>query len=218
MVSSKNFKAVSPLESSLLFIPIAFGNILKWLFTAYFLQTKFVFIGLILGSIPSLIKITNSEKIKLKNLIYLFLSFSISLLLIHLEKIIPHDSINYNSFAYLVFSGFLMSIGVVIPGVSSTVILMLMGIYSTYLSAVSSLDLVILFPIGIGLVLGGFVFLRIIEVLLKKLYIQTYYSIIGFVCGSVFILYEPLQFNNIGFICLLCFMFGFMISVIIEKK
>ena len=51
-----NFKFLFPIVSGAIVGIIIFGNILKYLFFAYPIQIKFVFIGLILGSIPKLIK------------------------------------------------------------------------------------------------------------------------------------------------------------------
>ena len=46
-----------------------------------------------------------------------------------------------------------MSCGIIVPGVSSTVILMLLGIYSTYLNSISTLYFPVLIPIGIGILI-----------------------------------------------------------------
>ena len=86
-----------------------------------------------------------------------------------------------------------MSIGVVVPGVSSTVILMLLGIYPIYLESVSFFNLSVLIPMGIGLIIGCILWLKVIQYLLNFFYIPTFFSIIGFVIGSIFILYPDLQ-------------------------
>ena len=94
---------------------------------------------------------------------------------------------------------------------------MLLGVYNTYLTSVSSINLPVLLPMGLGLILGSLIFLKIIEFLFKKFYLQTYYSIIGFVCGSVFILYEPIYFNFAGLTAILCFLIGFALSQMFDK-
>ncbi len=60
-----------------------------------------------------------------------------------------------------------MSIGVVVPGVSSTVILMLLGIYPIYLESVSFFNLSVLIPMGIGLIIGCILWLKVIQYLLN---------------------------------------------------
>ena len=95
---------------------------------------------------------------------------------------------------------------------------MLSGVYNTYLASVSYINLSVLFPIGLGLLIGSLVFLKIIESLLKKFYLQTYYSIIGFVCGSIFVLYEPIHFNYNGLISIFCLLFGFALAKTFDKQ
>ena len=108
-----------------------------------------------------------------------------------------------------------MSCGVVIPGVSSSVILMIFGIYYTYLEAISILDFSILIPLGIGVVLGGILFLLIIKKLLANHFSKTFYSIIGFVLGSCFILVPSNLFciSNI-----FVFIIGFFIAIKFENS
>ena len=111
-----------------------------------------------------------------------------------------------------------MSIGIVVPGVSSTLILMCFGVYNIYLEAVSTINLPVLIPIGFGVVLGGFFFLKIIKFLLSKYYMQTFYSIIGFTLGSVLVLYVPITFDFSGIISIILFLLCFYIAQLFEKN
>ena len=82
-----------------------------------------------------------------------------------------------------------MSAGVIVPGVSSTLILMLLGIYESYLFSVSTIYLPFLFPLCIGLFIGSIIFMKITKFLMDKFYCQTFFAIIGFTLGSIFVLY-----------------------------
>ena len=178
---------------------ILLGNILKYVFYAYPVQTKFMFIGLIIGSVPELLKKANSKKgFKLSYLIYFIFSFSVGVLLVLLEKKLnfSENNISQFSFAYLLISGFFMSAGVIIPGVSSTLILILMGVYDAYLLSVSSLYIPFLLPLGIGLIIGSFICMKLIKFLLDNYYSQTFYCIIGFTLGSIFVLYPGISCLN----------------------
>lgn len=173
---------------------VLFGKILKTLFLLYDIQIKFAFIGLILGGVPSLIKIANSKKgFRLHYLLYTIVSFSVSIALILLEKHFNiYNFANFKGTFFLIISGFIMSAGVVVPGISSTVLLMLLGTYDVYLNAISSINISVLFPMGIGLVLGGLAFLKFIQYAFKHYFNKTHYIIIGFVLGSLPILYPRL--------------------------
>lgn len=94
---------------------------------------------------------------------------------------------------------------------------MCLGVYPTYLNAISVLDLNVLIPMGIGLVLGCIIFLLIMKILLKYFYMQTYYSIIGFTLGSVLVLYNTISFDLSGISAIILLILGFMIAGKLEK-
>ena len=216
----QNIKFLFPIIIGIGIGVILFGNILKTLFNLYPTQTKCAFLGLILGCVPSLFKIGNSKKgFRLHYLIYTGISFIFALFLLSLEKILPANQvINASNTLFLILSGFIMSAGVIVPGVSSTVLLMLLGTYETYLNAVSSINLSILFPMGIGLLLGGLLFLKLTQYLLKNHFSETYYTIIGFVLGSLLILYPKFEFSLTSLISFFIFILSFLIGRMFEKR
>lgn len=199
---------------------IAFGNLLSYLFASFEVPTKFIFMGLILGSIPALFNQANKNKgFRLHYLFYTFVAFVIGIWMIQLENYLSHSLLptSANSFIYLILSGFSMSVGVVVPGVSSSVILMCLGIYDVYLHAISSLDFSILIPMGIGLVTGCLLFLFIIRYLLKHYYCQTFYTIIGFVLGSILILFPGFTFDFLHIASFIGFILAFLLANFLEN-
>ena len=101
-----------------------------------------------------------------------------------------------------------MSAGIIIPGVSKTAILMILGIYSNYLTAISTLNFSFLIPMGIGLAFGSVVFMYAINFLFSYFKSYTYFLILGFVIASCFVIFPGFDFNlehliaiSIGFIC-----------------
>ena len=105
-----------------------------------------------------------------------------------------------------------MSVGVVVPGVSSTIILMLMGVYTVYLQAVSNMYMPVLIPMGVGLIVGGFIFMKITQFLLKKFYVPTFYVIIGFTLGSIFVLLPEISTLVEFIISIMCICLGIIAS------
>ena len=110
---------------------ILLGKLLSFLFASFPMPTKYAFIGLILGSIPILIKQLNSNnKFKKSYLFFTVISFIFGVSAVVLENIISQNSINDFSLAqnlyqtqvpsivtiiFLMTSGFFMSIGIVVP-------------------------------------------------------------------------------------------------------
>lgn len=210
----ENFKILFPITIGVFGGILLFGNILKYVFYSYPIQTKFIFIGLILGNIPALLKkACFKQTFKLQYLIYLFIAFAVGIILVLLENNLAiYNSHSEFSYVFLIISGLLMSAGVIIPGISSTLILMLLGVYDSYLMAVSSLYLPLLIPMGIGLFIGCLLCMKLIKLFLDKFYIQTFFSIIGFTLGSIFVLYPGFTFDINGLISILSLSFGLYVS------
>ena len=213
----ENIKFLLPILLGIATGIILFGNLLVYLFENYNIPTHYAFIGLIIGSIPLIVKKgNNGNYFRLSYLFYTIISLLITLILIMLENNLSY-SVDSNNWIYLIICGFFMSIGVVVPGVSSTAILMCFGIYDTYLNSVATVYFHILIPLGIGLIIGGLLFLKLIQYFLKKHTIQTYYSIIGFVLGSVLIIYPGFSFDIEHILGIVFFFIGIKIANLFEK-
>lgn len=156
------------------------------------------------------------QKITFYHLLCLLLTFSFSLYLVALENSINiTTAINSNS--GLILAGVLMSAGIVIPGVSKTVILMMLGMYEIYLSAISSLNISFLLPIGIGLLIGGTLFLFLINFLFRFLKSYTYFGIIGFILGSIFVIYPGFTFDIYGLFSIILLVISFVFGLKLSK-
>ena len=135
-----NLRFILPIAFGTFIGIFIFGNFLKIVFDNFYMETSFAFIGLILGSLKLVVKQADIKKLTLLHVLCLLVTFSFSIYLIVLE-----NSLNISSYissnSYLILAGVLMSAGIVIPGVSKTVILMMLGLYQIYLSAISTLNL-----------------------------------------------------------------------------
>lgn len=122
----QNFLYIFPIFLGCIVGVFSVGNILKFLFFTYPTQTSYCFIGLILGSIPLLVKKINSEHtFKLRYLLFSIVSFAVGYFLVLLESQFNFsEGILSYSYNFLILSGIIMSIGIVVPGISNTLILM----------------------------------------------------------------------------------------------
>lgn len=198
---------------------ILFSNLLNYFFYQFPIQTKSIFIGLIIGTIPELIKEVNKkEKYNRKNIIYMIVAMIIGVGTVILENRLHISELRDVNFIYIIICGIIMSLGIVVPGVSSTIILMLLGIYSLYLQSVANLYFPVLIPLGIGLLIGSIVVMKITKKLLDTNYGKTFYCIIGFSIGSIFILLPTITNINEFIISILCFVLGNLIVKNLQRK
>lgn len=89
---------------------------------------------------------------------------------------------------------------------------MFLGVYSTYLSAVSVVNMTVLFPMIIGAGIGSIIFMKIIQFLLNKYHSQTIFGIIGFSLGSILILYPGYGLNLESLVSIILLFLGFLIG------
>ena len=210
----QNIKFLLPIALGVGIGVLLFSNMLNYLLYEFPIQTKSIFIGLIIGTIPSLIREVNEkETFKPQNVIYLLIALAIGIITVVLEnRMHIITNVDNMSIMYLVMCGAIMSVGIVVPGVSSTIILMLLGVYSVYLQSVANLYLPVLIPLGIGLILGSIIVMKLTKKLLEKYYAQTFYSIIGFTIGSIFVLLPQGMSLVETILCVLCIILGVYIS------
>ena len=89
---------------------------------------------------------------------------------------------------------------------------MFLGVYSTYLRAISIVNMNVLCPMLIGVGIGSIVFMKIIQILLNKYHSQTMFGIIGFSLGSVLILFPGYSFNLESIVSIILLILGFSIG------
>ena len=196
-----NFKFLLPIVVGVFIGVLIFSNFLNYFFINFHIQKQ----------------CNSKTPFKITNLLFLLVSFSIGILSVFLENSL---SINYGitnfDFKYLILSGFIMSIGIIVPGVSNTIILMLMGVYPTYLNSVSTLYFPVLIPMGIGIFFGSVLFMILTKFLLEHFYSKTFYSIIGFSLGSIFVLLPNISSITEIILSILCMFLGFTISSLFQ--
>lgn len=207
----KNFKKniiyLFVLGSGVLTGAIWFSNVMMFLYEKHEIITKFSFIGLILGGIPFLINEIKKKKTEKINVKMFLITLLFSLVLWYLSESLINLTININNsskilnFFLLFLSGFIYSVGKVIPGISGSFLLILIGMYEFVLSimanpinaVVTSFDKIL--PFILGLIFGVIVLLKLMKYLLDKKFGLTYSIIIGFVIGSIPALIPKFSFN-----------------------
>lgn len=225
-------------------IPIILGSVIGIVifskFTAYSLEnysfpTNLFFTGLIMGSIPFIYKKAVENKPKLY---YYLVAFIACMVVVVFSFIKNNGNIDGGtsvsditlSIPFLInifIGGVLSSAAMVIPGISGSFVMVLLGLYNISITSVnglmnnignaivsltngtsffeavwlviSSKECIILCTSGVGIILGVLFISRIIELLLKKAFTLTYFIILGLVFGSIFsILYDPLTYQTYG--------------------
>ena len=155
-----------------------------------------LFIGLILGTFPSLFG--ESARFGRTKPMWAALALSTSALwaFFHLVKSGTQTAL-IPSFGWYVFCGVLWGISLIVPGMSSSSLLLLFGLYQPLSEGVSQLDPVVLFPFAIGIAATVLLLARLVSRLFEKHYGIAFHCVIGFVIAST-IPIIPTSFSGAG--------------------
>ncbi len=184
------------------FIPFLIGWVLGFVLLANAVELLFetastvalmLFAGLILGTVPDLMKksVDADPKVSFTPFIVTFagafLMFSV------LDNAIA-GSIQANT-GWYVFCGAVWGLSLVIPGLSSSSILIFMGLYEQMTAGIASLDFSVILPLVLGLVLTLLLTARFISSLIEKKYALISKIILGFMMASA-ILIIPTEYDG----------------------
>ena len=197
-------------KSVLFLLPIAVGMVvaiagssfgLTYLFENFPIQTNLLFVGLILGGLPAIWGKVKGKKVQAGHLAagILFFALVVGLAVVgETEGNAADLSFSVINVVKLFGVGIIASATMVIPGVSGSMVLMLMGFYHPVLNAIkdfftalAAMDMDgimagcgILIPFGLGVVAGIFGIAKLVEIIFEKFPLYAYWAIIGLIVSS----------------------------------
>lgn len=202
---------------------------------AYFpLQTNCLFIGLIVGGLPAVWQKVKGKGVKVSYIVPFLAFFGVVVGLAAIgekEGAAADLSFSLWSVIKLFVVGVIASATMVIPGVSGSMMMLLMGYYNpivstikNFVTALASFDMAgileacgVLVPMGLGIVVGIFAIAKLIEIIFEKFPIQAFWAIIGLIVASpiaIFLLGDVGAITVIGVLTsIVTFAVGFLVAV-----
>ncbi len=212
-------------EAVALLVPILVGMLLsiaifakifsEILFPRFPLQTNLFFIGLILGGLPVIYGKVRGNTIRIPQIIAFLLFF---VMVVGFACVgegggsSADISFSAGNVVRLFGVGIIAAATMVIPGVSGSMIMMILGYYNTiidtindFINALKAFDIaamldtfVVLVPFGIGVLAGIVAVAKLIEFMLKKYPLVTYWAIIGLIAASPFAILLMMEIVTVG--------------------
>ncbi len=160
--------------------------LIKWLLDVVPFQISFFFLGAVIGGIPQLYKKTKETKLSVASLIYLILGvvIVISIGFIPVNNFDISVGSGLTHYFMLLVTGIIIALALVLPGISTSHMLLVLGMYDAMLIAITEFDIIYIGILGISTLIGIFLITKPIEWTMNKFPHQTYCIIIGFVLGS----------------------------------
>ena len=166
----------------------AVSNAIKFMYARYEVFTVWTFIGMIFGNIPSLYKEAGKKGRDKSSFISMAVAFVIMFALLFTVAMLPNANITPNIGWYL-FSGFMWGLSIIIPGLTSSSIMMSLGIYESFNAGLAGFKLNVVIPWVVGMLVTAAVLARIVEYIFKKYYSQAFHAVIGIVISSTLMIF-----------------------------
>lgn len=219
IINAVNKLAKKFVESIRVLLPIAIGAVLAILICWYPFKLAFehimlvmvsLFAGFILGGMPGIIDEVRGVKIKpiyiVATVIAIILSIALGVLSVLMKLNIQsfYDSRPWWLYILVILAGIVSSFALVMPGISGSMILMVLGFYTPTLNLIDNFlswtnvgpSISILACLVIGVVIGVVIASKIMAYLLSKFRIGTFYAIIGIIIGSLIAIYYNFEINE----------------------
>lgn len=174
----KNAKFLLPVALGMLLGVLLFSRVVDFLLATFETQTRFAFLGLVLGTIPLFYKQVQKKGFRNRYYFVMLISGLAGLMLFGMNNAL-FPQITDPNFGQKVLLGVAVAGSSIVPGVDSAVIMSSLGLYELYVSSIANLDFGVLLPALIGLVLGAAVISVGMNFLLKKAYTLTFSVIFG---------------------------------------
>lgn len=205
-----------------------FLNIINYLFSNYPIPTKIFFVGLVLGSFPFITKTV--EEYNFKVFFAFFLGAFIMAIFVYFDINKPMGEATYSgnfSVFYgikLFFCGIAAAIAMVIPGISGSLLLLILGEYENISYFVSTLksnfnNVYPLIFLGIGVIIGIFAISKLITILIQKYRSTLFGFVLGILVVSFLSLWPNITSLSIPMLIatVLSMCIGFLVAIIMEK-
>lgn len=180
----------------------------------------FLFLGAILGSIPPLYRKVKVSRIKPVNALVALFGAVLGISTMYLPEGVFQlsESFNFYNVSMLILAGVIIAIALILPGISASYILLMLGMYDITLIAIKEIDLFYLMPLTFGVIGGTFLTAGILEREMRRHPQFTYMLIIGFMLGSLVQVFPGIPKGSEFFICILTFLAGLTVILWIGRN
>ena len=198
--------------------------IVDFFIKTYTYPTMFLFLGIVLGGLPILFKEANKGEKSKYDLLWFIIGIITILILLLLDtkinkSLFTFTTLSTGMFIYLFIAGIIVAVALILPGISTSFLLLTLGLLEPTIEAIKNFDLLYLTPIALGTLFGIFATTKILESLMNNKTRPTYLMIIGFVVASMFEVFPgvPNNLNNL-IISLIMVLVGYKFIIYITER
>ena len=215
----RNLRFLAPLGIGAAVCLLFLARLLEYLFAQHPLPTLYLFFGLVIASLPSMVRLANEKGFRLSYLVSLAAGLSALLLITSLPRHLGEGGAAQAGLVYRALMGGVLGVGLVVPGLSASFLLIAFGYYEKLLKALVNVDLAVLVPVGLGLGLTVLFASKVIHWLFRWQYGYVSYAIVGLMLGSLYVAFPGLPRTLSEYLlCLVLFACGVGLASLFLRK
>lgn len=186
-----------------------FAKPLSYFAEKYPMLLLYFFMGAVCGSLPMIFKQAGVSKISVRSVLYLLMGI-VSLFVF--EWLFDFLMLHFEIEGFIAFfvAGVIAAVALVLPGISVSYLLLMMGLYAMVIEAILSFELTVLLPLGIGGLLGIAAVTKLLDRAMRQYSRASYLCIAGFVVASVLKVFPGIPAGLEWISCGLMFGAGFL--------
>lgn len=207
------------------------SNLVEWFIVNYRFPVMYLFIGLVAGGIPTIIREGNAEcGFKKRYLIAIAVGAAFILTFAWLSSKAPDGAkLPINFFTGLLAGG-ILAFGTIIPGISTSFILIFLGIYESLLGAVNrsvkalvgigsfaSADIVVLLGLALGFAVGAVLLIIFVKGMFDRHHGIAYYAVLGFLVSSMALIFPGFRWDWVQLLSAVLLVGGFVLALLMER-
>ncbi len=216
-----------PIGIGMVLAMVLFAGWIDWLWTTHQQVTKVFFIGLMLGTIPGVIRLHDDMRPTVGRVVGALVGIGIVVLFRAIRARGGYEDVraltDWDGALYTLATSFLGGGASVTPGMDGSYVLILAGTYQPILAALSALkhleiQWVLLICVGVGAVAGILGFSKLIDVAIRKAPSVSYYVVLGLIVGAVYGLWPDHLAEASPLLMLAMFAAGFVVALFFSRE
>lgn len=196
-----NLKFLIPVVVGMALSILSMSRVIDYCYEHFPIPTTLFFVGLVIGGVPMLFNKVKGKKEEkhISSWIIFLCTFAIVIVMAFADQIfgetmnINFEGMGIGGYIALFVVGVVAAATMVIPGVSGSLVLMLLGYYYPILKVINAItafenlfqNIIIAGVFAVGVLVGIVLISKLIEFLFNKFEVKTYFGVLGFIFASI---------------------------------
>ena len=214
----KHYSTLIPLILGGGFGFVVVAKLLGFLLNRYPDPSVCLFVGLIIGMLPSLFREAGEKGRSKGSFISLGVCFSVVFALLLALNMV--QTVITPNFAWYLFCGLCIAMSIIAPGMSFSSLLMPLGLYTPLVTGIGNFDFSVLIPSGVGALLTIVLLAKAVDNLMERHYSVAFHGIIGIVAAATIVIIPFGSFAVSAASCaanIICMAFGIIAALALDR-